>query len=96
MLADLNGDKKQDIAIVRHKPETKQYYLAACLFNPKGPDCVPVTTREPIAIDKSPTELHLEAEKDGTLRFWATEFEHDLIGEWRFHMVGSELKSVAK
>jgi ankyrin repeat protein len=96
VLADLNGDKKQDIAIVRHKPEANQYYLAACLFNRRGSDCIPVVTHQPINVDSSPGNMHLEAEKGGTLRLWATGFADEIIGQWRFHMVGSELKSVDK
>jgi len=97
VLADLNCDKKQDIAIVRHKPETNQYYLAACLFNRRGSDCIPVVTHQPITVVRSPTKMHLEAERDGTLRLWATEsFHDDIIGQWRFHMVESELKRMDK
>lgn len=95
VLADLNGDKKEDVAIVRRASGQKQYYLAACLFNPKGSDCIPVVAQERISIDDV-YELHLEADKGGTLRLWGTNAYNKPVGEWRFRVVGRELKSVAK
>jgi hypothetical protein len=94
LYVDLNGDRKKDIVVMRNHNSSRTHALAACLYNPKGSDCVPVV---PVSFTiERVGALHLSSTKDATLVVELTEFNDPPSCEWRFRLSGAALKLISQ
>ena len=91
VLLDLNRDGKEDIAVLRRRGMSHSYYPAVCLYNASGDDCVALSDNGAIAVEDTSGKFLLSQDKGGLV---VTEIETSgkPLGEWKFRLVGTELK----